>query len=104
VALGPVLLAGCGAVGQEPCCQEAATAWAFSAQGRGLEGAADGGALAVPFSWNRSSRSRFWKAVGEARPQIWLPLTEVTRKVDVSLVCIKLGNLKRTLACGQRGW
>lgn len=47
--------------------------------------------------WNRSSRSRFWKAVGEARPQIWLPLADVTRRVHVGLVCIKLGYLKRPL-------
>lgn len=46
------------------------------------------------FCWNRSSHSCFWKAVGEARPQIWLPLADMTRGVHVGLVCLKLGYLK----------
>lgn len=55
--------------------------------------------LSCLLCWSSLSRSCFWKAVGEARPQIWLPLTGVTRKVLIGLVCIKLGYLKWTLTC-----
>lgn len=55
--------------------------------------------LSCLLCWSSLSHSCFWKAGGEARPQIWLPLTGVTRKVLIGLVCIKLGYLKWTLTC-----